>query len=373
MLGHDALGTHALGGSGGPVDIGLATETDAPLALQTTQILGLAEETDTALSLRPVRSYPVGLAEETDSALSATALKTFHLPEEFDVALRLALPLGMPLVIETAPVARPVRTYPLGLAEEIDEALSLTVLQGEVFALGLATETDTALSVLLQRLGIASETDEALPILPVQVPYWPFDDLKPRHIGIYPCAAPIGGGVSMAGREPVIDSGAGYWRIEYGGVYVKTRAQVRKWRETEVAFEGRGRSMLIYLFDGKRAPWPGTPGGSLTALADAAVAEGATTIAIDATGLAALTVGMHFSVGHYAYRIKEISSVISNVYTCTIWPKTREAIADGASLEFGKPILRVKLQSDDGMALPLHLLKNGGPEGGNVTFVEDVP
>src|SRR5262245_50538336 len=55
---------------------------------------------------------------------------------------------------------------------------------------------------------------------------WPFDDLKPRHIGIYPVAAPIGGGIALTGKEPVIDSGAGFWRIALGGIPVKTRANI---------------------------------------------------------------------------------------------------------------------------------------------------
>ena len=61
---------------------------------------------------------------------------------------------------------------------------------------------------------------------------------------------------------------------------------------------------------------------------------------------------------------------MSRPYTCTILPKTRHAIDSGADLEFGRPTLLVRQERDDGMRLPLHLLKYGE---GNVAFVEDVP
>ncbi len=279
--------------------------------------------------------------------------------------------LGLATETDTALSITPERTYTLGLATETDSALSATLLAGDVVPLGLATETDTALSVQMLRLGLATETDTAFPILPLQTSRWPYDDLKPRHIGIYPVAAPIGGGVALTGKEPVIDSGAGYWRFAYGGVYVKNRAQVLKMRQVEALLEGRGRPLLIYVFDGKRAPWPGGVAGStITVTANAAVAQGATSIALNATAADELLVGHGFSAGHCYYLIKAISGPVGSVYTATIWPKTREAIASGAALEFARPICRVRLAHDGDAAMMLRLLKFGDV---NLEFVEDAP
>lgn len=338
MPGFDALGGFALGGSpGGPftLALGLATETDSAFELTPTDlivIVGIAEETDTAFV---VSHLLLGLTLETDTALSCT----------------------------------PVRTKAVGLATETDSALAVTLSSGQTIVLGLATETDSALSILLRRLVLPVETDTALPVQALQTSYWPFDDLKPRHIGIHPVASPIGGGVALTGREPTINSGAGYWHIAYGGVYVKTRAQVYLLRAMESRFEGRGRSILVYIYDGKRAPWL-TVGDAITAAANAAVAQGATAINILATSAGELLVGQFFSVGHSLYLIKTISGPVANVYTCTIWPETREAIASGASLEFKRPKIRVRLRDDAGLAMQLRLLRFGDV---NVEFVEDVP
>ncbi len=79
---------------------------------------------------------------------------------------------------------------------------------------------------------------------------------------------------------------------------------------------------------------------------------------------------MGFSAGQYYYRIESLTGPVASVYTCTIFPPTREAIVSGATLEFGMPVLRVRLEDDIGFNLPLHLLKRGD---GNVVFVEDMP
>jgi hypothetical protein len=354
----------------GGIDLGLVTETDSALALARDQLISFAAEIDTSLSLSAVRAYALGLASETDTALAATPVKHLGMPVETDSALSLAQILTFPTETDTALSMRPVRSYALGLAEETDSALSITLVDGIAEALGLAAETDTALSVLQRIFGMAEETDEALALIAYITDAWPFDDLKPRHIGIHKIASVIGGGRAMTGREPTISSGAGFWRIVYGGIPVKTRTQIRLWRAMEIKFEGRGASIVIPIYDGKRAPWPGTPGGSLQATASAAVAAGATSIAIDATGLAELEAGMGFSAGHYYHRIQSISATVGDVYTCTIWPKTREEIAINAPLEFGQPIMRVRLADDDAMRLPLTHHKFGE---GNITFIEDVP
>lgn len=198
---------------------------------------------------------------------------------------------------------------------------------------------------------------------------WPYDDLKPRHLRIEPCAFPIGGGFGLAGREPTIDSGAGYWRIVLGGFYIKTRAQVHLWRALQAEFEGRGKTVLLPFFDGKRAPWV-TVGGAITATANADALKGATSFSILATSTGTLLKGMHFSVGNFGHRMTAVSGPVASVYTCTIWPKLREDVASGATVEFRRPVGRFRLERDDGMRLPLRLLKNGEA---SVAFVEDVP
>lgn len=271
---------------------------------------------------------------------------------------------------EVLAIIIPATEVEVGLASEQDIALGVSAVK--TFSVGLATETDSALAVTARKsitVGLATEQDVALAATSLKTEQWPIDDLQPRHLRLEKCYSPIGGGVALTGREPVIASGNGYWRIELGGFYVKNRTEILIWRALQARFGGRARSIAIPFFDGKRAPWL-TVGGAITATANAAVAKGATSIAINVTSAGALLVGQHFSAGHWGYEITAISGPVGSVYTCTIWPKTREAIVSGAPLEFRRPVVRCRLENDNGMDLPLHLLNRGEA---TVAFVEDVP
>ncbi len=252
-----------------------------------------------------------------------------------------------------------------GIAEESDSTFSVSVVR--TYAVGIATETDRTFS-LSYPLGIALETDEALSARPLGVYFWPVNDLKPRHIGIYPCAATIGGGIALTGKEPAIDSGAGYWRIEYGSVRLRNRDDILTWREWEAITEGRGKLIAIPVFDGKRAPWPGgIAGATIDIEANAAASTGDTSIELLVNDAADPEVGMHFSAGYWMYRLKTVTDMGGGVFACTIWPKLRADIAAAEALNFSRPLLRVRLETDDAMALDLRLLKFGDPD---VTFVE---
>lgn len=197
------------------------------------------------------------------------------------------------------------------------------------------------------------ETGEAIPEPEVEADIlWPFDDLKPRDIGIYPVAAPIGGGFALTGKEPVTDSGAGYWRIVLGAIPVKTRTNILIWRGLEAEAEGRGRTFAIPIYDGKRAPWPDLPGGAIDAEAVADVQAGATGIQISPISIGDLEPGMHFSVADRLYRIVRVDGE-SSVFDCIIWPPVRDAFPAGMALEFRRPLCRVRLANDLGMSLDL--------------------
>lgn len=238
---------------------------------------------------------------------------------------------------------------------------------GAGFVVETAVETDTAGEATRRIAETAVETDTAFQGIAYSVGGWPFDDLKPRHIGIYPCAATIGGGTALTRKEPAIDSGAGYWRIEYGGIPINSRARILLWRKLEVMLEGRAREISLPIYDGKRAPWLGAPGGAITATANAAAAIGATSMSINATSSGALKVGQFFSPAGRLHRITRINSTVGSVYGVNIWPKLRDAIGSGDALDFRRPTCRCRLANDDGMALNLELLRSGDA---SVTFEE---
>jgi hypothetical protein len=195
---------------------------------------------------------------------------------------------------------------------------------------------------------------------------WPFDDLKPRDIGIYPCFANIGGGVALTGKEAVTTSTGGYWRIMLGAIPVKTRANILAYRVIEAQLEGRANTVAIPIYDGKRAPWPASPGGTIDAESVNQVEEGATGVQILQNNIGDLEVGMHFSVADRLYRIERADGE-SAFFDCIIWPPVRDAWPAGQALEFRRPLCRVRLADDLGMALTLDGLKRGEV---SVEFVE---
>ena len=154
-------------------------------------------------------------------------------------------------------------------------------------------------------------------------------------------AAPIGGGVALTAKEPTRDGGAGFWRILFGAIPVRTRANILTWRALEAECAGRGKTIAIPIYDGKRAPWSSTPGGSIATESVSAVAA-----------------GMHFSLADRLYRITSVDDE-SNVFDCTIWPKVRDAWPAGQALEFLRPLCRVRRTHDLGMSLDLDGLKRG--------------
>lgn len=215
--------------------------------------------------------------------------------------------------------------------------------------------------------GETGETGEGIPTPEVEADIlWPVDDLKPRDIGIYPVSAPIGGGVSLSGREPTVDSGAGYWRFTYGAIPIKDRDDILTWRGLEAEADGRGRTFAIVIYDGKRAPWPDLPGGDIDAESVSDVLAGTDAVQINPTNIGDIEAGMHFSVADRFYQIISVQGE-SAVFDCVFWPPAREAWPAGMALEFRRPLCRVRLADDAGLSLDLDGHKRAEP---SVEFVE---
>jgi len=199
---------------------------------------------------------------------------------------------------------------------------------------------------------------------------WPFDTLKPRHVGIHMVPATLGGGPALVGGlEDVQATNNGFWRISFGDIYIRTAEQVRAFRRIECCLEGRGGVVRLPIYDGKRAPWLSTPGGAIAAEAEGPFAVWSTSGSIRVTSGGELLAGMPFSISDRLYRLITVGDPTGQVYLVTIWPPIRVAIADNAVLEFRRPVLRCRLKDDDGMLLNLDLLRNDMP---SVDFEEDI-
>jgi len=201
---------------------------------------------------------------------------------------------------------------------------------------------------------------------------WSITDetLCPGEITVELVADTVTGGRSLTGSRQFVQADAGFWRIVFHLIRIRSNADVLAWRAREMAANGRVGTFLVPLYDRKRAPIP--PGGApIVATADDPIARNAVSANIKVTTGAAPEPGMHFSTSERAYRLRTVGAPAGSppVYPVTFRPPAREAIADNAALEFEHPVCRVTLETDDAMNVTLDLMLHATP---TVPFVEDV-
>lgn len=192
---------------------------------------------------------------------------------------------------------------------------------------------------------------------------WPVD-LQPRNIGIDAMYASLSGGPSLVGPEPAVAGTAGYWRFRFEAIPVNTKSRVLAFREIAAKLDGRAGVCLVPLFDGKRAPQ------GANVIASGAIAEGATSGAMQFNTGGPPQPGQHFSAGERSYRLTTVGAASSgDTYPVTFWPPVRTLINDGEALDFATPACRMRLATDDAMNLTLQDLQFGSA---TVTWVEDI-
>lgn len=205
------------------------------------------------------------------------------------------------------------------------------------------------------------------------VPWSPTDEtLCPGAITVELVVDTAGGDRSLTGKRQFVQADAGFWRFVLHRLRIRSNAQVLAHRERELLFNGRSGTVLIPLYDRKRAPIP--PGGApIVATADDPIPANAVSANIKVTTGAPLEPGMNFSTGTpaRAYRLRTVGAPTGSppVYPVTFRPPAREAIADNAALEFDYPVCSARLENDTAMNVMLDLMRDATP---TVPFVEDV-
>lgn len=217
---------------------------------------------------------------------------------------------------------------------------------------------------------------------------WPEKTLRPQNVAFTPMARTLAGPTSVSGKTQVVSSAAGIWKATFGSVIVKKRAEVLAWRAVETLLEGRLNPILVpfcraynplatvdglydavphsddsYFSDGS-----GYVGGAMQVLSGGMAANATSgNIAIGYGGT--IEPGQHFSVGERGYRLRSVVYTSANTADITFRPPLREAVANGAELNFDDPVVRMRLATDDAMDLELALRRFGTP---SVSFVEDI-
>lgn len=201
----------------------------------------------------------------------------------------------------------------------------------------------------------------------------------------------VTGPVSMSGLSQFTSIDTGYWIATLQGVQLFQGERVLAFRALRAALEGGGHHVRVPVIDQGQAPWPdGTvvvqdplPFDDLAYFDDDAgfhqativvevaedAAAGATSLVLSLISVAALKGGEYFSIGDRLYVIK-MSGVVQTAtdeYTVAIWPRLREAVVAGASVEFDNPVCRMRLASEREMDAMLTGMWHGRP---TVAFVE---
>ncbi|MGD9869316.1 MAG: hypothetical protein AB7U38_15110 [Hyphomicrobiales bacterium] len=208
---------------------------------------------------------------------------------------------------------------------------------------------------------------------------WPIGILTPQTIGRPYMTRSTAGTTAISGEEQVVVSPAARWMIRYLNITANRRGKIIAHDALEVILEGRANPILVPLCEGSRRPFatgfpfPSVPHSDNTPFSDSteyetpaiavvanvAAAQGATTMGMTVVDGGDLEPGQHFTIGERLYRIRLITSQDGADYVVTFRPRLREAVADGARIDFERLWCKCRLLNDDGLDMDLDMLKRG--------------
>lgn len=196
---------------------------------------------------------------------------------------------------------------------------------------------------------------------------WPYASFPPRTVAVDLVSKSASPGRTISGKEQVLQADAGYWEITLTECRIVSNDDVLAWRELEALINGRAKTVLVPAYGRKFAPLP-AGGGAIAAALTAAVALGAVTADIAFTTGGPPEPGQDFSVGEHLYRAREVTPISGDTYSVKFQPPAREAMLDGAAVEFERPVCRCRLKEETGMQITLDLLRFANP---SLVFCED--
>lgn len=218
---------------------------------------------------------------------------------------------------------------------------------------------------------------------------WPNGVLRPQNVSFDIAARSLSGPASVNGKSQVVSSDAGIWKATFGSLLVRDRAAVLTHRAISTLLEGRLNPILVPLCRGYQ-PIPGearqyalydhvphsdeTPlsdgseyqGGVISVYASSGAPMRAVSMAVTVEIAGDIQPGQHFSLDERLYGVRSFDADTDEL---SFRPPLREAVEDGARLEFDDPVCRMRLATDDAMDLELALRRFGSP---TVNFIEDV-
>lgn len=225
---------------------------------------------------------------------------------------------------------------------------------------------------------------------------WPHEVLVPRRGG-RPNYRPrnLAGPASLSGFAQVVSADAGIWMVGYEEIVIRTWGHIQTWDTLALRLEGRLNPLLVPVCQGSRQPVPSgfdpgsvdvphdddTPFDDLSlytqpsiiiAVVAADAALRATQVQIEMRLGGTIEPAHFFSIGTRLYQVRRVmgsaASAEGITYTLDIRPPLREAIFADDDAEFGRPVCKMRLLTDDAMNLTLELNRWASP---SVAFIED--
>lgn len=224
---------------------------------------------------------------------------------------------------------------------------------------------------------------------------WPWKVLKPQNLSIDLAPRNLRGQSATNSFTQVSSNSAGIWRGEFSVIPVYSASLIRLWRAIASNAEGQLNAIILPAYDLPRAPLPngvtesyllssgGVPHSDGTPFSDSSLYSssyinietigtylvGAVTLNVIKNLSGDLEPGHRFSIGTNLYEIKLVTEQTSTTATIVITPPLRNDITTVSYLNFDKPVVRVRLASDNEMFLPLNFNKQSFP---TIKFFEDV-
>lgn len=225
------------------------------------------------------------------------------------------------------------------------------------------------------------------------IPVWPHDLLIPAEVR--PNLVPFTrtGGRTLGGTKPSVRTDLGYWSIDYVGILLHDRIQLRVWEAIKDILSGSSGRIAIPVWTHQSAPRIGSTGsyeaspnvphdddtefsdgteyeqGEITVTVEETVGIGATVIKLRVVNAEPDLSGVLFSYNHALYRTGQAIDVDGDVWTVRISPSVVAEIPSGATLEFDLPTCLCNLSDDRGMDNGANIARN---EAVGVSFVQDM-
>lgn len=201
---------------------------------------------------------------------------------------------------------------------------------------------------------------------------WPCEVLKARNIAFNLNERTLGTSPSVSGFTQVVASGPPIWTATLGEIDIRTKEQRLAFKALGTLLQGRLNTIRVPMCMGDQPTVSGYPAdtvpysdettfdddtefyhSAMSVFSSGAASAGSVNISVIAHLIGDIQAGQHFSVDERLYRITGVTNNGSGNYDLSVWPPLRVAIPDGEFLEFDNPTCRMRLATDQEMALEL--------------------